>query len=122
MSMKKVLHIYVDERIKHQYKEICKKIGLYPSLRIFAFVRQDIQYLKLIAHNPLNISTVTLGILPESNTRTKVPFNITIDSEFKDQYKRVCEEIGTSASRRIELFMEKDLERLKAVGRDLIPL
>jgi len=110
--MKEVLNIYINHELKNRYVEICKKTGLCPSKRIAEFAKQDLEYLRYIARQPLDVPVVMLKSLPRPKNSSNTFFNVTMESALKADYKTACEKIGTTASFRIGLFMEDDLERL----------
>lgn len=110
--MKETLNIYIDLELKKQYVEVCKKIGIYPSKRITEFMKQDLEYISSIAKRPLDFPVTIVKNLPQPKNRSNTFFNLTIESYLKSDYKTACEKIGSSASFRIGVFIEDDLERL----------
>ena len=110
--MKDVLNIYVDRELKKRYVEVCKRIGLYPSKRIADFLKQDLDFINREAQRPLDVPVIMLKNIPRPKNCSNTFFNLTIDPSLKADYKNACEKIGSTASFRIGLFIEDDLERL----------
>jgi len=119
--MKKGFHIYIDISDKESYKEICAKIGVYPSLRIQRFIEIDIEYLRSITREPLSVPLDGIRHFPSQGCRQNAPFDITIEELLRDEYKQFCEKAGTSASIRIGSFVSEDTKRLITLLPNLKP-
>lgn len=109
---------YVEAPVKIKYKDICEQTGISASKRVMDFIKQDFLYLKIEAKNHSNNIQILKG-LPKPRKRPMDFFNITVDPDLMREYKEVCQEVGTTPHERINLFMEKDLQKMKSIFSDL---